>query len=58
MPQRIAAVVIAVLLGGPAVELDVAPTGTPMTYLQDGRQLIVLAYGTANDTGLVALALE
>ena len=29
-----------------------------MTYLQDGRQLIVLAYGTANDAGLVALALE
>ena len=41
-----------------AVELDVAPTGTPMTYLQDGRQLIVLAYGTANDAGLVALALD
>ena len=41
-----------------AVELDVAPTGTPMTYLQDGRQYIVLAYGTANDAGLVALALE
>ena len=41
-----------------AVELDVAPTGTPMTYLQDGRQLVVLAYGTANDTGLVALAVE
>ena len=35
-----------------------APTGTPMTYLQDGRQYIVLAYGTANAAGLVALALE
>ena len=41
-----------------AVELDVAPTGTPMTYMQDGRQLIVLAYGTVNDAGLIALALE
>ena len=41
-----------------ALELDVAPTGTPMTYLQDGRQYVVLAYGTANDAGLVALALE
>ncbi len=40
------------------VELDVAPTGTPMTYMQDGRQLIVLAYGTVNDAGLIALALE
>ena len=41
-----------------ALELDVAPTGTPMTYLQDGRQFIVLAYGAANDMGLIALALE
>jgi quinoprotein glucose dehydrogenase len=41
-----------------AVELDVAPTGTPMTYMQDGKQLIVLAYGTVNDAGLIALALE
>ena len=41
-----------------ALELDVAPTGTPMTYLQGGRQFIVLAYGAANDAGLMALALE
>ena len=41
-----------------ALELDVAPTGTPMTYLQDGRQFIVMAYGAANDAGLIALALE
>ena len=41
-----------------AVELDAAPTGTPMTYVQNGEQFIVLAYGTANDAGLVALALE
>ncbi len=41
-----------------AVELDVPPIGTPMTYMQDGKQFIVLAYGSANDMGLVALALE
>jgi hypothetical protein len=29
-----------------------------MTYLHDGRQFIVLAYGAANDAGLIALALE
>ena len=40
------------------VELDAAPTGTPMTYMLDGRQYIVVAYGTANDAGLVALALN
>ena len=40
------------------VELDAAPTGTPMTYMRDGRQYIVVAYGTANDAGLVALALN
>ena len=39
-----------------SVELDVAPTGTPMTYLVDGKQYIVLAYGTGNDVGLIALA--
>ena len=41
-----------------ALQLDAAPTGTPMTYLQDGRQFIVMAYGAANDAGLIALALE
>ncbi len=40
-----------------AVELPASPTGAPMTYLANGRQLVVLAYGTANDAGLVALAL-
>ena len=29
-----------------------------MTYMRDGRQYIVVAYGTANDAGLVALALN
>ena len=41
-----------------AVELDVPPTGSPMTYMQGGTQYIVLAYGSANESGLVALALE
>ena len=40
------------------VELADAPTGTPMTYLLDGKQYIVVAYGTANDAGLVGLALN
>ena len=40
-----------------AVELPAAPTGTPMTYMRNGTQYIVLAYGTANDAGLIALAL-
>ena len=40
-----------------AVELPASPTGAPMTYLADGRQLVVLAYGTTNDAGLIALAL-
>ena len=41
-----------------SVELGVAPTGTPMTYLLGGTQYIVLAYGTANDAGLLGLALN
>ena len=39
------------------IPLGAAPTGSPMTYLHEGRQYIVLAYGTGNDAGLVALAL-
>jgi quinoprotein glucose dehydrogenase len=38
--------------------LDVPPTGTPMTYMLDGKQYIVLAYGTDSSSGLIALALE
>ena len=34
------------------------PLYEPITAAGDGRQLIVLAYGTANDAGLAALALE
>ena len=41
-----------------SVELDVSPTGTPMTYMANGKQYIVLAYGAGGSTGLIALALE
>ena len=41
-----------------AVPLDVSPTGTPMTYMANGKQYIVLAYGIASSAGLIALALE
>jgi quinoprotein glucose dehydrogenase len=39
-----------------SVELTVSPTGSPMTYMADGRQFIVLAYGSGSSTGLIALA--
>jgi hypothetical protein len=29
-----------------------------MTYMANGKQYIVLAYGTGGSTGLIALALE
>ncbi len=41
-----------------SVELDVSPTGTPMTYMINGKQHIVLAYGIASSAGLIALAVE
>jgi len=41
-----------------SVELNVPPTGTPMTYMLNGKQYIVLAYGTANVCGLIALAVN
>jgi quinoprotein glucose dehydrogenase len=40
------------------VELDVSPTGTPMTYMAGGKQYIVLAYGLASSAGLIGLAVE
>jgi quinoprotein glucose dehydrogenase len=40
------------------VKLDIAPTGTPMTYMWNGRQYIVMAYGAGSSSGLIALALE
>jgi glucose dehydrogenase len=41
-----------------SVDLDVSPTGTPMTYMANGKQYIVLAYGIASSAGLIALAVE
>jgi quinoprotein glucose dehydrogenase len=41
-----------------SVRLDVPPTGSPMTYMANGRQFIVLAYGTGSNSGLVGLALD
>ena len=41
-----------------SVVLDVPPTGSPMTYMLDGTQYLVLAYGTGNAVGLIALAAE
>jgi quinoprotein glucose dehydrogenase len=41
-----------------AIELPSTPTGTPMTYMADGRQYIVIAFGRGTESGLVALALR
>jgi quinoprotein glucose dehydrogenase len=41
-----------------SVDLDVPPTGTPMTYMAGGRQYIALAYGTGSSSGLMAFALD
>ncbi|MEE2635944.1 MAG: pyrroloquinoline quinone-dependent dehydrogenase [Acidobacteriota bacterium] len=41
-----------------SVELDVPPTGTPMTYMLGDLQYLVVAYGTGDATGLVALTVE
>jgi quinoprotein glucose dehydrogenase len=38
-------------------ELPVTPSGTPMTYMAEGRQFIVMAYGSGEEAGLIALAL-
>ena len=38
-------------------ELPVTPSGTPMTYMAEGRQFIVMAYGAGKESGLMALAL-
>ena len=40
-----------------ATELPVTPSGTPMTYMAEGRQFIVMAYGSGEEAGLIALAL-
>ena len=39
------------------VELPAPPTGAPMTYLQNGKQYIVLAAGYADSARLIALTL-
>lgn len=41
-----------------AIDLPAPATGTPMTYLADGRQFIVVAFTERGRTGLVSLALE
>ena len=38
-------------------ELPSGTTGSPMTYMANGRQYIVLAYGAGSSTGLLGLAL-
>ena len=38
-------------------ELPVRPSGTPMTYMSEGRQFIVVAYGSGEASGLIGLAL-
>ncbi|HAW90895.1 MAG TPA: hypothetical protein DCX61_09550, partial [Gemmatimonadetes bacterium] len=40
-----------------ATELPVTPSGTPMTYMAEGRQFIVMAYGSGEGAGLIGLAL-
>ena len=37
--------------------LPSAPTGTPMTYMANGKQFIAVSLGGGNDAKLVALAL-
>jgi quinoprotein glucose dehydrogenase len=41
-----------------SVELDVPPTGTPMTYMLGGKQYIVVANGSEGSSGLLGLAIE
>jgi len=41
-----------------SVDLNVSPTGAPMTYTLNGKQYIVLAYGTSSSAGLIGLALN
>ncbi len=39
------------------VALDKAPTGTPMSYMHNGKQYIVFATGVGGNAGITALAL-
>ena len=40
-----------------AVDLPATLTGTPMTYIADGKQYIVAAFGSGAGARLIALAL-
>ncbi len=40
-----------------ALEHPEAPSGTPMTYMANGRQFVVAADSRGTDAGLLALAL-
>jgi quinoprotein glucose dehydrogenase len=40
------------------IELPSSATGTPMTYMANGRQHIVVAFGRGGEAGLIALALR
>jgi quinoprotein glucose dehydrogenase len=39
------------------VGVDVSPTGTPMTYMANGKQHVVMAYGTGASSGLLGFTL-
>ena len=39
------------------LDLPLPPMGTPMSYMVDGRQFIVMAVGAGPDTRLLALSL-
>ena len=41
-----------------ASELPRGGTGTPMTYMADGRQHIVVAFGSGTEAGLIALTIR
>ena len=41
-----------------SIYMPAPQSGSPMTYMANGKQYIVLAYGTGGSAGLIALALE
>jgi quinoprotein glucose dehydrogenase len=40
------------------IDLPFSPTGTPITYMAGGKQFIAIAYGSGDNTGILALALD
>ena len=40
-----------------AMSFEVSPSAVPMTYMDDGKQYIAMAYGGASAAGVIALAL-